>query len=387
MRRYVIRAGLVAALVSLAVLLTFLRFPALTDDFMAYWSAAQILATGANPYDPAGLLAVQQSQGWRYSIPLPTLYGPWILAASVPISLLPYWPARVGWMVVQVSCLLASAALLWRLYGGSSASRGAFLLVATFAPAILSVAEGQITPLALLGLAAFLFWERRHSDWFAGAALFPLTAKPLALYLLWPALMLWLLRSRRWRILAGLFISVAVGTGIAFLLNPSVFVQWLDFYIKYSPLSQDYTPTIGSVLRYLLGVDRYWLAFMAAVAGLVWLAAYWRRSQSAWNWTEQLPLLAFASVLTAPFVWSHDALLLLPVVLQAAARRWTSVDSALWLPLNAAALAVYPYLRLNQVWYLLYFLALIAWFLWHTTPGLGIRRRSPFESIGSQTTG
>jgi hypothetical protein len=76
MRRYAIRAGLAAALALSTLLLTLLRVPALTDDFMASWSAARLLLRGANLYDPSALLAIQNSQGRHYPISLPSSYGP-----------------------------------------------------------------------------------------------------------------------------------------------------------------------------------------------------------------------------------------------------------------------------------------------------------------------
>src|SRR4029450_11395795 len=88
--------------------------------------------------------------------------------------------------------------------GDASRARRALALVATFVPSFLCLVEGQITPLCLLGLALFLALERRRSDWLAGAALFPLTAKPLVLYLVFLALFVWALRTRRIAVLAGL---------------------------------------------------------------------------------------------------------------------------------------------------------------------------------------
>ena len=65
-------------------------------------------------------------------------------------------------------------------------------------------------------------------------------------------------------------------------------------------------------------------------------------------------MLAMVSLLSTPFAWSHDALLLLPLVMRTAARENTSGISAIWLVLNGAAIGLYPLLRYQQAWYLLY---------------------------------
>ena len=72
-------AGVVVALGAAVAWLLESR-PVLTDDFIAYWSAARLLAHGINPYEPNELLRVQESVGWPHGAPLPTWYGPWILA-------------------------------------------------------------------------------------------------------------------------------------------------------------------------------------------------------------------------------------------------------------------------------------------------------------------
>ena len=360
-RRLVVRAILLASVGGLLASLAFSRAPAFTDDFIAYWSAARLLAGGGDPYDPSALLSMQQSVGWRHATPLPTWYGPWIVAATVPLGLLPYWPARAGWMILQVACLLASAAILWRLYEGQAQSRRPFILAATFAPSILGLVEGQISHLILLSLAAFPVLVRARRDWLAGAVLFPLTAKPLTLYLIGLTVAVWAMRARRPKILGGVVLTVAAGSIAAVLLNDAVFGEWAAFARTYSPLTQRYTPTVGSVLRHLFGVDRLWLAYLPAALGVGWWLTTWQRYGADMDWREHLPVLSLISLLTAPFAWSHDAVLLFPAVLQLAAAGWSRLDTAVWVLLNGLGAGLYPLLRYRQTGYLLYPLALLVW--------------------------
>lgn len=335
----------------------------LNDDFLAYWSAARLLASGGDPYDPAALLAVQRSIGWHHNMPVPVWYGPWVLAAMMPIGLLPYWPARVGWMLVQLASLLIAATILWRLYGGAVTTRLPLLLVTAFAPSLQCLLEGQITPLILLGFTGFLALERRRSDWLAGAALLPLSAKPLTLYLAILAIGVWSLRARRRKVLGGLALAVALASLAAVAVNPAVFDEWMRFSAVHSPLARTYTPTLGSILRRCFGVDRRWLAYLPAAIGLAWCVARWRRYGPGADWKREFPSLAFTSLLTAPFAWSHDALVLFPAVVQVAVVRWDPADRAFWLVANASAIGLFPLLRYQQIPYLLYPVALAIWWV------------------------
>jgi hypothetical protein len=361
-RRQLLRVFLFLTVVAAAAALSIRHVPALTDDFIAYWSAARVLAQGGNPYDLPALLSIHRAAGWPHDAPLPTWYGPWVVAATAPIGVVPYWPARIVWIALQVVCVWTSASLLWRLYGGAANSPRPYLLAAMFTPTLLCFFEGQITPMILLGLTGFLVLVTQHRDWQAGAALFPATAKPLTLYLVWLAIAMWTLRSRRPKVLLALALAVGVGACGALVLNTDVFGAWLRFAAARSPLGQAYTPTIGSILRAVFGKEYLWLAYPSMVIGLGWWLMTWRRYAATLDWRGELPMLSFVSLLTTPFGWSHDARLLLPAIIRHEAGADESPRRAqLWLLVNAVALALYPLLRYRQTWYLLYLVALFPW--------------------------
>jgi hypothetical protein len=366
-------AGVVVALGAAVAWLLESR-PVLTDDFIAYWSAARLLAHGINPYEPNELLRVQESVGWPHGAPLPTWYGPWILATAVPLGLLPYWPARIAWIFLQVASFLVACELLSLIYREASRKQIVFLLL-TFAPAVMCLVEGQVTPFILLGVVGFLWYSHRGNDWRAGAALFPLTAKPLLLYLVWMALVHRAFRSRRFGAVAGASAMVAAGSLVAVIFNGGVFRDWLQFSAARSPLRQAYTPTAGSVLRYAFGADHFWLAYLALGVGLVWWVRY--QSRVASEWRHQIPTLSLASFFSTPFAWTFDALVLFPRIVQAApfGRR----DLAVWLLLNALAIGLYPFLRYDQTWYLLYFVGLLLWGMPKQSPNA---RGAESESMG-----
>jgi Glycosyltransferase family 87 len=267
---------------------------------------------------------------------------------------MPYWPARVLWVCGQIASLLGAAIILGRVYGYDSRNRiPALVTLSTFA-SILCLVEGQITPFSLVGLAGFAWLTRARKDWWAGAVLFAVTAKPLTLYLFFVALGLWIVRARRFAILGGLMITMVAASVVAVGLRPAVFLDWIEFSTTFSPLTQGYTATLGTLLRSVLGHDRTGLAYVAAIPGLIWLLITWRRYGSTLDWRDELPMLSIVSLLTTPFAWAHDALLLVPAVVQMAMTRSEKRYWYVWIALNAFAVALYPSLRYDQALYVLY---------------------------------
>ena len=101
--------GRLAALTGVAVLLALLGravLPAdrLFPDFICYWTAGKILASGGSPYDVGLQTRVQQEHGWdrettgrgTYEF-LPYYYPPWFGLLFVPFLPLGYGGARFAW--------------------------------------------------------------------------------------------------------------------------------------------------------------------------------------------------------------------------------------------------------------------------------------------------
>jgi hypothetical protein len=155
------------------------------------------------------------------------------------------------------------------------------------------------------------------------------------------ALLLWCLRTRRWRVLAGGALAGVAATGVALAFNPAVLGQYWHTF-THRPPAQYRSPTLGTLLRLALGEGGFHWQFAALVPGLAWFAFSWRRQRQDWAWDEQLPLLLLVSVLTAAYgAWPFDLVLLLPPVLQVAAVLARAGGTA------PRALAVGAYLGIN----------------------------------------
>jgi hypothetical protein len=192
----------------------------------------------------------------------------------------------------------------------------------TYVPAIFVLIIGQISPVILAGLTAFLYFERKQK-WFAmGASAAVLSVKPHLLYLFWIVFLLWIFRNRQWRVASG---TVLVGLSAALfplLFDPQIYDQYFALYtIADIPRPLDWlTPTPRSVIRVLMGPAHAWLQFLPSAVAIVWVLYYWQRHNHAWRWREQMPLVVLVSVTTSFFSWTYDQVVFFPAIIDAAIR-------------------------------------------------------------------
>jgi Glycosyltransferase family 87 len=330
-------------------------------DFVEYWAAGHLIAAHENPYDGDRMHELERDAG-RTEDGILMWNPPWTLPFVLPFGLLPVRMAHLVWLALSLGVLGFCADRLWQLYGGDRERRWiGWLLVLTFVPTLFALSAGQITPLLLLGVVGFLFFMDRKFETLAGVAAVLIAVKPHLAYLFWVALLLWSIRERRWRTLAGGIVAGLVLTAIPLLFNPQVLQQyWHTFTQK--PPAQYRSPTIGTVLRLAFGEEQFRLQFLAMIPGLLWFVPHWWTQRRDWIWKEQLPLLLTVSVLTTAYGgWPFDlVLLLLPVMVAA-----TTVARHGWNAVSVLALGLFVALNVIAVTQLAlqveYF-----WFIWIT---------------------
>jgi hypothetical protein len=86
------------------------------QDFMEYWAASRLLASGGNPYSPEALFSLQQPAGWDGAMPVIMWNPPWTLSFTLPFGLVSYEFGRFCWLFVHVFLILLSVQQLWRIY-------------------------------------------------------------------------------------------------------------------------------------------------------------------------------------------------------------------------------------------------------------------------------
>ncbi len=393
LRPWLLGAGCLVAVGLLAA--QFVQAPQLLTrlqmyDFVEYWAAGRLLASGDNPYDGDRMHALERAAG-RTEDGILMWNPPWTLPLVLPFGLLPVRAAHLLWLTLQLAVLVFSADRLWLLYSGDGERRWvAWLLGLAFLPTLLALTAGQITPLLLLGAVGFLTFTERKREVLAGVAAVLLAIKPHLAYLFWLALLLWSIRERRWRTLAGGIVAGLVLMAVALVFDAQVLQQYWHTFTQ-TPPAQYRSPTIGTVLRLAFGEGQFRLQFLAMIPGLVWFVLYWWTQRRDWNWKEQVPLLLTVSVLTTAYGgWPFDlVLLLLPVLHTAAAvtrHGWNAVSMlafGLFVAINAIAAAQLA-LQVEYFWFIWITPAvLVAYLLVRATAV----RLSPAETVAVECAG
>jgi len=256
----------------------------------------------------------------------------------------------------------------WALLGGSNQKRWLASVIAfTFFPTIHVLRIGQVGPVLLLGIAGFLHFEHKRRYWLAGVFAALLAIKPHLLYLVCISILVWSIGRRTWGLLGGGALFLMSATLTVMVFNPNVITQYLNATVADSPLIW-MSPTFGSLLRLLLGSERKWLVIVPMVAGIFWLGMYGLRHRADWLWVDRILLLLLASVVTAPFGWSFDQVVLIPVLLQAmiqlfATSRRRIVYGAIisYLAINIAAFAIH--VRYTDFWLIWLAPVLLIWYM------------------------
>jgi hypothetical protein len=291
------------------------------DDFSHYWAGGRLVLSGENSYDPNLVQNLRNkiAGGQTSYETIPIMWTPpWSLPFLMPFGLFDYPNARLLWLITHITLLLIFANLTWKIFHNNTQ----YLWVGwaatfLFGPTISVMEKGQITPWVLAGIVGFVFLcIYKKNDFVAGMAICLIALKPQLFFLFWPALLMWVIKFRRWRVIAGLTISAAAIILIPMIFNPNVLSQYFLALSNYPPTDWA-THTIGGYLRLLLGVEKFWLQFIPPALGLVWFLFYWRKHQSDWSWTKAIPDLVLVSILTAPYAWTYDQVILVPAMVAA----------------------------------------------------------------------
>jgi hypothetical protein len=299
------------------------HFPIKLVDFSVYWSAGSLLLGGGNPYNPDQILIKQQANGPSdvNADMLLFWYPPWSLPLSIVVGALSYQTSQLLWYLLSIGAICYCATTLWQQYHGGEISRWfAWFLVLTFTPAWFALFFGQVSPLILIGITGFLALIQRRSpkaDLFSGLFLGLLAIKPTLLYLFWPALLLWIYTEHRYRVLAGLSLTIVGGTLVSMIFRPGILLDYMHF-IQEARVIDWKVPTIGFWLRHFLAPNLVFVQFIPSAIGLIWLLFHWLRHRRQWDWLQQISWISFLSLITTAFAWSHDQVILIPALIEAA---------------------------------------------------------------------
>jgi hypothetical protein len=328
-----------------------LPWETMAPDFICYWSAGAILASGQSPYDVQLQAEVQRAHGWEkqssglgvYDF-LPYYYPPWFALLWIPLLPLGFKAAKLAWYFLNVEMTLTAAYLLRPAV--PNAPRWVPVLLACLPLFTLAcVLLGQ-TALLVLFLAA-LSWRllEEGRDRSAGVALAWLTIKPQLTAVLLLAVLLRLVRQRRWKVVWSFCITLAVLLLVSTLIVPSWPIEMLRAP-RQTPSPTEYFPWIGNawflVLK-ALGLPEWLVWVLYLTVALPFLAAVVKAALSpAASWLDLMALSLLAAFFVAPYARHYDFPVLLLPLLALLRNRLGLLPAALL----ALALVFLPYVQL-----------------------------------------
>ena len=302
-------------------------------DFMSLYAGGKAILRSLDPYDPAvwNPLRAELGSTWMPDdrVPFPL----WTLLLVLPFATLNLGWAAAAWLSFSLCVLGAGLFLLIQAYYEKPLPVGEFFLVAlftfTYRAGLVSMNNGQITFVLFFIVALFLVLVKRKRPFLAGFILAFIIIKPNPFILFVPAFGLWLLWQRRWATIAG---AATGGLGLllaSWLVQPGWLFEWLN--VRGKTEATAITPTVWGLAYEIL--PEWWaalgLGFVVIVTAVLGLIIFRNRYLTE---SEVLPLTLIASLLTTPYAWVYEHLLLLiPSLLIYLTIRQRGMASLIWL--------------------------------------------------------
>ncbi len=348
-------------------------------DFITYWAAGQQLAHHQNPYDPDAINRLEQNAGFKGGTSYYMRNVPWALPLALPLGYFGSVAAALPWSLLMLGLLVASVRILWKFIGPT----GSHLdwLGYCSPPALFCVILGQTSIFLLFGLVLFLRFHKTR-PFAAGAALWFCTLKPHLFLPFGLVLLVWIVFSRSYRILAGALAALAAGGLLTACIDPAAFAQYAH-YMHNSGITHEFTANLGDLLRDSINPAAQWLAFVPAVLGCVWALAYFWPRRRTWDWLENGSPLMLVSLFVAPFGWIFDQAVAIPAVLYAVSRNPSRIPLALlaviYLLIEAEIVSPFGLHSAAYLW------TAPAWLVWYLFAHASARATGPAQIAASQT--
>jgi hypothetical protein len=286
---------------------------------------------------------------------------PSALCLVVPLGLFGMRAGALIWSLLLLAAFVLSVHLLWAMLGRPR--NKLHYLGYSFAPALLCILGGQTALFALLGLTLFL---RFHGvrPFVAGLSLWLCALKPHLFLPFATVLLLWIVLSRSYRILAGAVLAIAASSLGAWLLDPAVWSQYAQM-MRSSGIEREFIPCLSVALRFAVHPQTMALQYLPALAACLWAIPYFWKRRQQWDWMQDGALLMLVSILASPYAWITDQALLIPALLVGVYRATTRAQLGL-LALASATIEIAQLLgaNLHSALYLWTTPLWLAWFLY-----------------------
>ena len=352
-------------------------------DFISYWSAGHQLAQHLNPYDAPAILKLERAAGFAAGLPpLIVRNPPHALLLVFPLGFFGVRAASLVWSLLLVAALAVSVQMIAAMHGRSKSQLN--FLAYTFAPVLSCLIAGQMAIPVLLGLVLFLRFHQTR-PLLASASLWLCALKPHLFLPFGLVLLVWVVATRGYRIVAGAAAAGVLSVAALFMLDPLAWTQYAHA-MKAEQLPSQIIPCVSMVFRWIVNPNSTWLQFLPAALGCLWALTFFRKHRDNWDWMEHGSLLMLVSVLVAPYAWYMDQTVLLPALMHGLYRTRSRSLIAI-LALLSAAIAIGNFMGLPLRTLALYLWTAPAWLVWYVcVMRLARGERGPAPSRNGVTT-
>jgi hypothetical protein len=336
------------------LLLAIAPWEKIVPDYVCYWAAAKLVASGQSPYDEELQTRLQHEHGWNKATDglglydfLPYYYPPWFAAGCAVFVPLGYDGAKIAYFALNLDLLLVAGYLLRDAVPGLPRSVPP-VMVPIFALSVVALFVGQ-TSILMLFLVA-LTWKlmARGNDYLAGGALAALTTKPQLAAVFVVMLLIHSARKGRWGIIVGFTAAMAALAVFGAAIVPDWPLEMLRASER-TPPPTAYFPWIGTTWFLVLktaGLRSWALYGLYLAAALPFLAfLLYVALDRARPLEDVISLSLIAPFILAPYGRHYDfTVLLVPVFVLIGRRLSEKAGTALLL-----AFLILPYLNLGII--------------------------------------
>src|SRR5262249_43373240 len=128
-------------------------------------------------------------------------------------------------------------------------------------------------------------------------------------------LAIWVIARRRWMLLAGSAAAFLAANLLALAFDPSIFQHYREM-LQQQAIQHEFIPALSGMVRGIFFRRYFWVQFLPTVLGLLWKVWFYWKNRQVWSWRCHGPALLIASLLTTPYSWMTDEVVLLPAILQ-----------------------------------------------------------------------
>jgi hypothetical protein len=286
-------------------------------DFVSYWATGQQLVHHCNPYDGSAIMRIEQSAGTATSYGVLYMRNPpWALPLALPLGYINISVAAFLWSALLVGCLFFSIHLLRQMF--DSPANYLHWIAASFAPALICILMGQTSLFALLGYVLFLKLNGSR-PFLAGASLWLCTLKPHLFLVFGAVLLVWIVLTKSYRILAGLATAMAASCAIVQVIDRTAWTDYMHM-MRTTGIEAERIPCPSVALRILVSPHLFILTWVPVTLATIWALVYFWHRRSSWDWMSNGSLLMLVSLVVAPYCWVYDGGLAIPALLRAAYR-------------------------------------------------------------------